>query len=881
MELQAYLSSKGWDIAGSLSIPARESEFYGYDDLGLSQESLKALKKLAPKGIYLHQKEAIKSLMNHENVCLTTGTASGKSLVFYTAAVEHLVRNTRSRIIAIYPLKALGKEQEDRWKSFLRAAGLDVSVGRIDGQVHMMQRPSIIKNSQILIMTPDIIHAWLMYGVNDKGIMNLLKDTSLMIVDETHNYTGVFGSNSAFLFRRMRHVQEMLGAAPQYISASATIAEPEMHLKRLFDLNFKIIDSSFDTSPKKKLTLRLVNPPFIKELFTDLSDLLDFISKNTEHRFITFVDSRKQTEYIASIMSRSHTKEDDELIFEDDLLEKLNILPYRAGYEEHDRHAIQERLSQGKLTGVVSTSALELGIDIPFLTMGVLVGVPRSATSFYQRIGRIGRHANGEIIIINTGDFFSESVFSNPKQILSMPLSEGALYLENPRIQYIHALCLARHGGEHDKIASVMGIKESSDFTSNIGWPEGFLDLCKSERVGEISVEFQNMKAQAGDDPNHTFPLRDVDIQFQVKFKKGPNEESLGSLSYGQLIREAYPGAIYNYITRPYRVYRVSIQKRIIEVRKDKKYTTKPQIIPALVFPNLTTGSVYVSRKYGDLIITESALQIREAITGYREFRGPNELEYQYPLDPTTGIFFDQPRFQRYFFTTGVVFTHPALNNPNVENNLVAQLLFEGFLMIIPFERRDIAFSDDKHRRARTPINEGDKFVSIYDQTYGSLRLSGRILEESVLSSFVDRLENIKNISQKEGFLEKGSATVKALEEILNSLTQPYVDFSFDSSALSLTDADRYLRVVKPGSKGIDIKKDNEEFFVEGVFYSPLMKSLAYRGRHISEKGKKFDYSTISIPVNSLIEIPGESEMSLYDFETGEIKDAKDIDANR
>lgn len=873
MDIQGYLQSKGWGIVHTLTIPAREAKTFQYSDLSLSRPSKEVLGKLFPGGIYLHQKEAIKNLMNHENVCLATGTASGKSLVFYTAAVEHLIRNPKSRIIAIYPLKALGKEQEDRWRSFLHAAGLDVNVGRIDGQVNMMQRPSIIKNSQILIMTPDIIHAWLLYGLNDKNTLNLLKETSLVIVDETHNYTGVFGSNSAFLFRRMRHIQEMLDAAPQYISASATIAEPEMHLKKLFDLDFKIIDSSLDTSPKKELAVSLVNPPSTRELLTDLSGLLDFISKDTEHKFIAFVDSRKQTEYIASIMSRSHTKEDDELIFEDDLLEKLNVLPYRAGYEEHDRHAIQERLSQGKLTGIVSTSALELGIDIPFLTMGVLIGVPRSSTSFYQRIGRIGRHANGEIIIINTGDIFSESVFSNPEQILSMPLSEGALYLENPRIQYIHALCLVRHGGEHDKVASFLGIKENSGFNSNIGWPEGFLDLCRSERVGEISVEFQNMKALAGDDPNHTFPLRDVDMQFQVKLKKGPTEESLGSLSYGQLMREAYPGAIYNYITKPYRVYRVSIHKRTIEVRKDKKYTTKPLMIPTLVFPNLTTGSVYVSRKHGDLIVTESVLQIREAITGYREFRGPNELVCQYPLDPAAGIFFDQPRFQRYFFTTGVVFTHPALNDPNVENNLVAQLLFEVFLMIVPFERRDIAFSDDKHRRARFPINEGDKFVSIYDQTYGSLRLSGRILEDSVLSSFVDRLETIKNISQKEGFLEEGSATAIALEQILNSLSQPHVDFSFDSSEPSLPDAERYVKVIKPGSIGIDIRKDNEEFFVDGLFYSPVIKGLAYRGRHISENGRKFEGSTISIPYDSLIEIPGESEIGLYDFETGEIKD--------
>ena len=873
MELQAYLGSKNWDISGTLSFPEKEGKLYGYDDLGLSRESIKALKKYVPNGVYRHQKEAIRDILSREHVCLTTGTASGKSLVFYVAAVEQLVKNPNSKIIASYPMTALGREQEDRWRSFLKESGLDINVGRIDGNVKMPERLPIIKNSQILILTPDIIHAWLLFNVGNKIVANFLQRLFLMIVDETHNYTGVFGSNSAYLFRRIRHLQNILGSESQYISASATITQPETHLKKLFGLDFKIIDSEYDTSPRKKLDIRLVNPTLSKDFLNELSGLIEFIALKTEHKFIVFVDSRKQTEYIASIVSRSNIKEDDELSFVDDFMERLDVLPYRAGYEEHDRHAIQEKLSKGKLKGVISTSALELGIDIPYLTMGILVGVPRSATSFYQRIGRIGRHINGEILIINTGDMYNESIFSKPEQLMNIPLSEGALYLENPRIQYIHALCLARNGGEYDKLCSIVGKKESSEISTDITWPDGFIDLCKAERVGEISVEFQNMKAQAGDDPNHAFPLRDVDLQFQVKHRRGPTEDSLGSLSFGQLMREAYPGAVYNYITKPYRVFRVNIHKRLVEVRKEKKYTTKPIIMPSLVYPNLTQGNVYVCRKHDDLLVAESALQIREALTGFREFRGPNELLHDYPLDPSMGIYFDQPRFQRYFFTTGVVFTHPSLNNSNVQNDLIAQLLFEVFLMVIPFERRDVAFSNDKHRRQRGIIKEGDKFASIYDQTYGSLRLSGRILETSVLNNIVDKLEAVIDLSKKDGTVEKGSATLLALEQILNSLSRPYVDFSFDSETELPSDTDHYVQIIKPGSKGINVKKDNEEFYIDGVFFSPVFNKLAYRGKHISENGQRFDDAVISIPIDFLIEIPGESEVGRYNLGTGEIID--------
>ena len=875
MVLNDFFHSKNWEIVDIRRIPPRQARYYQYDDVGLSNQSRSFLEYDAPNGIYQHQKEAIKGFLEGENICLTTGTASGKSSVFYVAGIETLVKYPDSKIIAIYPLKALGKEQEERWITSLKKANINIKVGRIDGQVPIQTRPEILRNCQVLIATPDIMHAWLMNNLSNRNVINFLAKTSLIIVDEVHNYSGVFGSNSAYLFRRMQHIMNLLHSFPKYVTASATIADPELHLKNLLGLHFRIIDSKYDTSPKEEVEIKLVNPPNTKDLLTGLSELLEFIDKDTEHNFITFVDSRKQTEYIASIISRFRVKDDDEKLLDYDYLQKLSILPYRAGYEEHDRSIIQKRLSSGKLRGVISTSALELGIDIPFLTLGILVGVPHSATSFYQRIGRIGRRSKGEVLIVNTGNIYDESIFKDPKQILNMPLSEGALYLENPRIQYIHALCLARHGGEHDQIAANLNFEDTSDFKSDIDWPEGFLKLCESERIGEIPPEFQTIKAEAGDDPNHTYPLRDVDIQFQVEHKTGPQKMFLGSLSYGQLMREAYPGAVYYYTGKPYRVYSVKVHSRTVEVRHEKKYTTKPQMMPTLLFPNLTSENVYVSRKYGDLTAVECGLQVRESVLGFKEQRGPNELVINYPLDHSLGLYFSQPRFTRNYFTTGVIFAHPALNNPNVHRNTIAHFLFEMFLMVVPFERHDINFGSDKYRAKREPINEGDKFISIYDQTYGSLRLSGRILEKDVLTKILERLEKFVELLQHDESSFESSETIRALEQILESLSETPTKFSFHHEESLLADVDRFKKIIMPGSKGLDIKKGNEEFFIDGVFFSPAINGLAYRGKHILEKTKKLENVKISIPVDSLKEIPGESKLGLYDYETGEIKDVE------
>ncbi|MBC7336733.1 MAG: DEAD/DEAH box helicase, partial [Clostridia bacterium] len=235
-----------------------------------------------------------------------------------------------------------------------------------------------------------------------------------------------------------------------YVVASATVRDAAEHLRALCGRDFHVIDERYDTSGHQELSIYLVNPPSSKDLLTAVSSLLQALAAVTPARFIAFVDSRKQTELMATIVARSQHKTVEEGGEEPlpglEHLERLDVLPYRAGFEEHDRATIQDRLASGALRGVVCTSALELGLDIPHLDTGVLVGVPRSGTSLRQRIGRVGRQVPGTVVIINNGDVYSEAMFRRPTELFERPLAEGALYLENPRIQYIHAMCLARPG---------------------------------------------------------------------------------------------------------------------------------------------------------------------------------------------------------------------------------------------------------------------------------------------------------------------------------------------------------------------------------------------------------------------------------------------------
>lgn len=872
MGIDTYLQQERWSLVSRKIIPGHKGETSIYMGTEISKRVHDFLIKSCPKGIFHHQEKAIKHFLMGRNVCLATKTASGKSLVFYACGIEQLEKNPSSKIIAIYPLKALGKEQEERWKSALKDAGLNVIVGRIDGQTPLSARQNIVKESSVLILTPDIIHAWLLSNLSNKSVVNFIKNISLIIVDEIHEYKGVFGSNSAFLFRRLRHIFDLFNSTPQYICASATISKPKEHLTKLFGLDFSLVDSSYDTSPQSEVKVDLFNPPGESELLTEVSKLLINIAYKTDVRFICFVDSRKQTELVSSIVTRAQDKSnDEESNLNWDHLHNFNVLPYRAGYEENDRATIQRRLSDGSLSGVISTSALELGLDIPHLNMAILIGVPNSQTSLHQRIGRIGRQSKGRVIIINSGSVYDQSIFRHPDELLTRPLAESALYLENNRIQYIHALCLARHDGEHDQAASSGGVVKEVDFVTRLNWPNGFIDICKKERIGEIPVDLQNMKSQSGDNPNHIFPLRDVDLQFKIEYKRGPEQRLLGSLSYGQLMREAYPGAVYYYTTLPYRVYNVDMSSRVISVRSEKRFTTKSIMLPTLVFPNLTSGNVYSCKKFDTLLVAECNLQIRESITGFKERRGPNEARYSYPLDSSkSGIYFSRARFTRNYFTTGVVLTHPALNSQGVQCEIISNILFEAFLMVVPFEKRDVHYANDVHRTERERVPKGSKFIAIYDQTYGSLRLSGRLSENTILQKSLDKsLELLVQLKQA-GEAEVSKETLAALNSIRESSLAKETNFVFEGGEAVQKKNNRFERIIMPGSKGLFVKNNNEECIIKSIFYDPRESGLRYGVKKVTSKNENVGVK-ISILAKDVVEIPGESKFGFYDYDNGEV----------
>ena len=275
------------------------------------------------------------------------------------------------------------------------------------------------------------------------------------------------------------------------------------------------------------------------------------------------------------------------------------------------------------------------------------------------------------------------------------------------------------------------------------------------------------------------------------------------------------------------------------------------------------------------MAIVECNLQIRESIAGFVENRGRNELDISYPLDRSLGLYFDMPRFTRNYFTTGVIINHPILDH-GVKCPLLVEAIYEAFFMVIPFERQDINYGSDKHRAERKEFEKGSKFLSIFDQTYGSLRLTSRFLDRDVLYKVFDFAIDI---SENDPRFNSYESEINALRKMRIELENNEIDLSIATES-SLQSDDNHKVVILPDSVGLDVGSGrNEEFFVEDIFYSPTY-GLSYKGRHLSETSKRMTTETrkasvpvMIVPVSRVQEIPGESKLGMYNLETGEISE--------
>jgi DEAD/DEAH box helicase domain-containing protein len=772
----AIATQCGFEVTDRAELPGRNPKYLPMP-AALQPAVRSLLLSKHPAGLYSHQAQAIDSALAGCDVCLSTSTASGKSLVFMTVAADLLQREPRARVLALYPAKALIRDQQEKWRQLLNP--LRIPLGYIDGDVSHERRNEILRTGRVLLMTPDAVHAWLMSHLSQAEVEDFLTHLRLLVLDEAHVYDGVFGTNMAYLLRRLQTV-----AGPfTIISSTATLGIPGEFLRQLTGREPRTFAAEEDGSGSAARTVLLADGR--RQGFESTVNLLRKLARLEGACFLAFGDSRGMVEQLVAATHRSSSSEDEEDDADDSEVDEQSlknsgwrvpgtprVMPYRAGYEGEDRQEIQRALESGQLAGVVSTSAMELGIDIGEIDLVVLLNVPPTAKAFWQRLGRTGRRRAGVCLMIDTSGALAPR--DGPLQeYLERPLEPSWLYLENRYIQYANAICAAFElraaGFQNRDTAPLNSLPESfRKFLDN--------ELNPSEAV---APDLYPLRQRAAADPHRGFPLRTgVELNFRVK---GPHGLPLGSLTYQQMLREAYPGAIYYYMARPYRVFRHNYGAGEVLVRRERRWTTRP-ITQAMVFPRFNGGirKLWLS-EVG--FVAEVEVQVSERVLGFIEKRGSTKAEHRY--SPTSS--YHQRELNRFFQTTGVCWYFPG----GCASEAAAAQIMETYCVQFRVQARDVGFG--RFHSKTSPLGPGTcQGFCIFDATSGSLRLTQKLGER-----FAEVVRAAGLRAEAGSDAELGTALINLAERVAQ------LSPSTVQKGLTVTEDTSWAEVIAPGQRAV------------------------------------------------------------------------------
>jgi DEAD/DEAH box helicase domain-containing protein len=375
-------------------IPPREAQ---YEDLPeeLSAQLAEALRSRGIERLYTHQARSYDLARRGRDFVVVTPTASGKTLCYNLAVLQTILEQPEARALYMFPTKALSQDQQSELNSAVSFGEIPVKVSTYDGDTPPSVRTQARETGQIVISNPDMLHAGIL--PNHPKWIKFLKHLRYVVIDEIHSYRGVFGSHVTNVIRRLKRVLEFYGSNPTFICCSATIGNPKQLTESILERPVELIDKNGAPSGEKHMVL--YNPPFVDPVqgirrgVVNEAQRISLMLLKQGIKTIVFSRSRVRTELIASYINKSM-----ENVYTDN--QRIQVEAYRGGYLPSERRAVERGLRDGTIHGVVSTNALELGIDIGGLDAAVLGGFPGSIASSWQQAGRAGRKNSRSLAVL-------------------------------------------------------------------------------------------------------------------------------------------------------------------------------------------------------------------------------------------------------------------------------------------------------------------------------------------------------------------------------------------------------------------------------------------------------------------------------------------------
>jgi DEAD/DEAH box helicase domain-containing protein len=671
------------------SLPPREATLVEFPDL--QPELSEALRKMGASRLYSHQLEAYERVRAGENVVVATATASGKSLCYKIPAFQNALGRAKSRAVFLYPTKALAQDQLGKIKDFgLRG----VHPATYDGDTPHALRANIRRRSNILLTNPDMLNIGIL--PNHEAWGDFLRNLEIVAVDEAHVLRGVFGSHVAAVLRRLRRVARLHGGDPQFVLTSATIANPQDLAESLTGLPFALVDNDGASTGERRVVFR--NPPLLDKEKGERRSLLtegalvfaNLVSQGV--RTIAFARTRKAAELIYRYAA-------DRLGVDG----ARRISPYRAGYTPRERREIEGRLFRGDLLGVVSTNALELGVDVGALDAVVCCGYPGSVASIWQQWGRAGRGKDPALAVYIPGrDSLDQFLFENPPRVLGRRVEAARVTMENPYILGPHLLAAA-HEAPLD-----------ADDEEYFG--PAYRSVAKAMMEDRaLASSGGRLVYVGGDNPARNISLRSASSE--TVLIADDEGELIGTAEATRAPSELHPGATYLHRGTAYEVESLDLRShRAVARRVPNRYYTRPrvetdvEILEEIEERDLANGAVL---HWGRVRTTDS-------VTFFKKVRVADDKEVGvYPLDLPDVVL----ETQALWFTLPPL---PKEARPSFESFGGALHAGEhGLIGLLPLfamcDRADIGgLSTPVHRQSRLPT------VFVYDGYPGGVGISRR-----------------------------------------------------------------------------------------------------------------------------------------------------------
>jgi len=577
-------------------LPAQEGKYREYPP-DIHPALVEALKEKGFLKLYTHQHLSWQLLKKGKNITVITPTASGKTLCYNLPVLDAILENPSSRAIYLFPTKALSQDQKAELNETIKKLPDEIRIFTYDGDTPQDARKAIRARGHIILTNPDMLHAGIL--PHHTKWIKLFENLKYIVIDELHNYRGIFGSHLANILRRLKRITKFYGSKPQFILCTATIANPLEMSENMIEEPVSLVENN--GAPQGEKYFIFYNPPVvnrflgIRRSYVNESRRVASLFLKNDLQTIVFAQSRLITEVLLTYL-----KKDIEKTVKDEGL----IRGYRGGYLPLKRREIEKNLREGKIKGVVSTNALELGIDIGSLDIAVLAGYPGTISSTWQRAGRAGRKTGkSAAVLVASSSPLDQFIITHPDYFFSKNPEKALINPDNLSILVSHIECATF------ELPLIDGEKFGR---AEIG---KLLEFLEDEKLIHHSKDKWFWTSDAY--PADTVNLRSISSDNFVVVDTSKKTKAIAEVDFSSALTSLHPKAIYMCEGEQYYVEKLDYNQRKAYVKKtDVDYFTD-----AIDYTKIKILDVFDKKNLEKFSISHGEVHVATQVVGFKKIK--------------------------------------------------------------------------------------------------------------------------------------------------------------------------------------------------------------------------------------------------------------------